>query len=139
MRRGWAAFAAVAAVGVLVLTGCSKDDPAPATWVVGDSLTVGAEMGGLGDDGTIVVDAQEAGGVAARISRILAFGVTARIELDGLNGATGQLFEVEITRDEVQRLGLEEGQAVRLVPSRLRVFERNAAASGASQAPNWVI
>jgi len=88
---------------------------------------------------TIVVDAQEAGGVAARISRILAFGVTARIELDGLNGATGQLFEVEITRDEVQRLGLEEGQAVRLVPSRLRVFERNAASSGASQAPNWVI
>ena len=62
-----------------------------------------------------------------------------RIELDGLNGSTGQLFEVEITRDEVQRLGLEEGQAVRLVPSRLRVFERNAAASGASQAPNWVI
>ena len=88
---------------------------------------------------TIVVDFQEAGGVAARISRILAFGVTARIELDGLNGSTGQLFEVEITRDEVQRLGLEEGQAVRLVPSRLRVFERNAAASGASQAPNWVI
>jgi sulfate transport system ATP-binding protein len=88
---------------------------------------------------TIVVDSQEAGGVAARISRILAFGVTARIELDGLNGSTGQLFEVEITRDEVQRLGLEEGQAVRLVPSRLRVFERNAAASGASQAPNWVI
>ncbi|MBN8281988.1 sulfate ABC transporter ATP-binding protein [Zoogloea sp.] len=88
---------------------------------------------------TIVVDSREAGGVAARISRILAFGVTARIELDGLNGSTGQLFEVEITRDEVQRLGLEEGQTVRLVPSRLRVFERNAAASGASQAPNWVI
>lgn len=35
------------------------------------------------------------------------------------------MFEVEITRDEVQRLGLEEGQAVRLVPSRLRVFERS--------------
>lgn len=87
----------------------------------------------------IVVDGSEAGGVAAKISRILAFGVTARVELDGLNGSTGQVFEVEITRDEVARLGLEEGQAVRLVPSRLRVFERNAAASGASQAPNWVI
>ena len=49
----------------------------------------------------------------------------------------GRLYEM--ARDEVQRLGLEEGQAVRLVPSRLRVFERNAASSGASQAPNWVI
>ncbi|WP_374481043.1 sulfate/molybdate ABC transporter ATP-binding protein [Zoogloea sp.] len=87
----------------------------------------------------IVVNPQEAGGVSAKISRILAFGVTARVELDGLNGSTGQLFEVEVTRDEVERLGLEEGQTVRLVPSRLRVFERNADKNGADQAPNWVI
>jgi sulfate transport system ATP-binding protein len=87
----------------------------------------------------IVIDPQETSGVAAKISRILAFGVTARIELDGLNGSTGQLFEVEITRDEVARLGLEEGQAVRLLPSRLRVFEREKAAIAESTAPNWVI
>jgi sulfate/thiosulfate transport system ATP-binding protein len=87
----------------------------------------------------IVIDPQETSGVAAKISRILAFGVTARIELDGLNGSTGQLFEVEITRDEVARLGLEEGQPVRLLPSRLRVFEREKAAIAESTAPNWVI
>ncbi len=87
----------------------------------------------------IVIDQQETSGVAAKISRILAFGVTARVELDGLNGSTGQLFEVEITRDEVARLGLEEGQAVRLLPSRLRVFEREKAAIAEGSAPNWVI
>ncbi len=87
----------------------------------------------------IVVDAQEARGVAARISRILSFGVTARIELDG---AAGQLYEVELTREEVGHLGLEEGQAVRLVPSRLRVFERSAggaAPAPVNAAPDWEI
>jgi sulfate transport system ATP-binding protein len=48
--------------------------------------------------------------VAARISRILAFGVTARVELDGLNGSTGQLFEVEITRDEVSAWAWRRGR-----------------------------
>jgi sulfate transport system ATP-binding protein len=62
--------------------------------------------------------------VAARVSRILSFGVTARVELDGANGATGRHFEVELTRAEVTRIGLQEGQAVRLVPSRLRVFPK---------------
>ena len=62
-------------------------------------------------------------GVAAKISRILAFGVTARIELDGVNGASGQHFEVELTREQVLQQGLAEGQQVRLVPSRLKVFE----------------
>ncbi len=62
-------------------------------------------------------------GVAAKISRILAFGVTARIELDGVNGASGQHFEVELTREQVLQQGLAEGQQVRLVLSRLKVFE----------------
>ncbi len=75
-------------------------------------------------------------GVAARVARILAFGVTARVELDGRNGASGQHFEVELTRERVAELKLEEGQLVRLVPSRLKVFEhagapaRPAAAGG---------
>ena len=56
-RRRWVSRAAVAALVVLVVAGCAKDDPAPTTLVLGDSLTVGAEMGGLGDDGTIEVDA----------------------------------------------------------------------------------
>jgi sulfate/thiosulfate transport system ATP-binding protein len=66
--------------------------------------------------------------VAARITRILAFGITARVELEGVNGAAGQHFEVELTRERVAELGLEEGQGVRLLPSRLRVFEREAQA-----------
>jgi sulfate transport system ATP-binding protein len=57
------------------------------------------------------------------VSRILSFGVTARVELDGLNGALGQHFEVEATRERIAHLALREGQSVRLVPSRLRVFE----------------
>jgi sulfate transport system ATP-binding protein len=72
----------------------------------------------------IIIDGAAGSGVAARISRILAFGVTARVELDGVNGASGQHFEVEITRSRVLELGLAEGQAVRLVPSRLKLFER---------------
>jgi len=86
---------------------------------------------------TIVVDPAAADGVPARVSRILAFGAVARVELDGLNGAGGQLYEVDLPRDDVHRLGLEEGQAVRLQPSRLKVFERQEAAAAA--APNWVI
>ncbi len=63
-------------------------------------------------------------GVPARVARVLSFGVTARVELDGLNGATGQHFEVELTRERVEALALQEGQTVRLHPQRLRVFAR---------------
>jgi sulfate transport system ATP-binding protein len=73
----------------------------------------------------IVTDPQSGEGIAARISRVLSFGVTARVELDGVNGSAGQHFEVEITRQRVLELGLADGQVVRLVPSRLKVFERS--------------
>ncbi|WP_407279952.1 sulfate ABC transporter ATP-binding protein [Aromatoleum evansii] len=73
----------------------------------------------------LLADAHANTGVAARVTRILAFGVTARIELDGLNGASGQHFEVELTQQRVAELNLAEGQAVRLLPSHLKVFERN--------------
>ncbi|MCK9984427.1 MAG: sulfate/thiosulfate transport system ATP-binding protein [Azoarcus sp.] len=75
----------------------------------------------------LVPDAHADTGVAARITRILAFGVTVRVELDGLNGATGQHFEVELTQQRVTELALAEGQTVRLLPSRLKVFQRNDA------------
>ena len=87
----------------------------------------------------IVVGGEDASGVPARISRILSFGVTARVELDGLNGSSGQIFEVEMTREEVGQLGLHEGQAVRLVPSRLSIFERGVTGVPAPAAPNWEI
>lgn len=73
----------------------------------------------------IVVDNQMESGIPARISRILAFGVTARIELVGLSGTPPQHFEVEQTRERVASLDLIEGQSVRLVPSRLSVFEHS--------------
>ena len=82
----------------------------------------------------IVVGAGAGEGIAARVSRILAFGVTARVELDGVNGAQGQHFEVEITRERVAALGLAEGQAVRLLPSRLSLFESRQAATTAGAA-----
>ena len=82
----------------------------------------------------IVVDADASAGIAARVSRVLAFGITARVELDGVNGAHGQHFEVEITRERVERLGLAEGQAVRLLPSHLSLFESRQAATTAGAA-----
>ncbi|MBS4018861.1 MAG: sulfate ABC transporter ATP-binding protein [Dechloromonas sp.] len=77
----------------------------------------------------IDTDPASTAGIAARINRVLAFGVTARVELDGINGSTGQHFEVELTRERVLELGLKDGQAVRLVPSRLKVFEREGASA----------
>ncbi len=77
----------------------------------------------------IVTDTDTKDGVAARVARVLSFGVTARVELDGMNGSTGQHFEVELTRERALALNLAEGQEVRLVPSRLRVFERSAVAA----------
>ncbi len=60
-------------------------------------------------------------GIRATISRILALGVTARIELLGTESA--EHFEVEITHERLQTLGLHEGQTVRLAPSQLKMFE----------------
>jgi sulfate transport system ATP-binding protein len=71
----------------------------------------------------IVLNNRVGSGIPARVSRILTFGVAARIELDGLSGIPIQHFEVELTRERVAVLGLVEGQSVRIVPSRLSVFE----------------
>lgn len=65
-------------------------------------------------------------GIAARISRILALGMTARVDLDGLSGATGSHFEVELARERIAQLELAEGQVVRLIPSRLKIFNRES-------------
>jgi hypothetical protein len=55
------AVIAALAMGVLVTSGCSKDDASstPPTLVIGDSLTVGAEIGGLGRGDGITVDAEQ--------------------------------------------------------------------------------
>ncbi|HSG23543.1 MAG TPA: sulfate ABC transporter ATP-binding protein [Azonexus sp.] len=74
----------------------------------------------------IITNPQSTEGVAAQVSRVLSFGVTARVELDGVNGSAGQHFEVEITRQQATELNLVDGQLVRLVPSRMKVFERQS-------------
>lgn len=72
----------------------------------------------------------EGEGIAARINRILAFGAAARIELIGEASGTSPVahYEVEISRGQLAELGLSEGLNVRLVPSRLKVFEQGRAA-----------
>ncbi len=70
-----------------------------------------------------IVPEGERRGLSARIHRILAFGATARVELDGLNGTSGQHYEVELSCQRVLEMGLQEGQTVRLLPSQMRVFE----------------
>ena len=60
MRRiAWlAAAGAVLVVGVL--SACAKEEAAgPTTLVIGDSLTVGAKLGGLGPDDGVSIDAVE--------------------------------------------------------------------------------
>ena len=68
----------------------------------------------------IVADDGADGGMAAKVSRVLSFGVTTRVELEG---GEGQHLEVELTRERADALGLAVGQTVRLLPSNLRVFE----------------
>ena len=72
----------------------------------------------------IIIDPAATAGVGARVVRVLTFGVSARVELDGTGSAEGQHFEVELPQKEVQKLTLNPGQAVRLLPSKLKLFER---------------
>ena len=79
----------------------------------------------------IVTDPNHAVGVRAVVSRILDFGASTRIELEGAL-AGDELgppvhYEVILPREHVRTLALREGQAVRLVPQGLRVFRREAA------------
>lgn len=79
----------------------------------------------------IVTHSQGHRGVVARVSRVWSLGATSRVELEGAlkgatHGAAHQHFEVELARERIDALGLEEGQTVQLVPSSLRVFEREA-------------
>jgi sulfate transport system ATP-binding protein len=78
----------------------------------------------------VVGEGSSAVGVPARVNRILSVGPLARVELSGLNGSgssTGsQFFEVELSSQRLSELNLSAGQAVRLLSSRLRVFEGRA-------------
>ncbi|MBE0482095.1 MAG: sulfate ABC transporter ATP-binding protein [Bacterioplanes sp.] len=73
----------------------------------------------------IITDPNATDGIAAIVDRILSFGNTARVELDGANGASGQHFEVVVPVVELQNLQLVRGQQVRLRPAKLKLFERH--------------
>ncbi|MBK1654076.1 sulfate/molybdate ABC transporter ATP-binding protein [Allochromatium vinosum] len=80
---------------------------------------------------SILTDPDSTEGIAAKVERVLTLGAGARVELDGLasapDGGAPLHYEVVLPRDQVQALGLVAGQRVRLVPSRIRVFEHRAA------------
>lgn len=79
----------------------------------------------------IETDLSGTAGVSARVCRVLSFGLSARVELEGVNGASGQHYEVEIGNDRARALQLEKGQRVRLVPSNLRLFQHEEGSTGA--------
>jgi sulfate transport system ATP-binding protein len=82
----------------------------------------------------VAADRGDAVGVPATVSRILDVGAVVRVELSGpayqANGSgkpgEPQFFEVELSAQKLSELNLAAGQPVRLVSSRLRVFERGA-------------
>lgn len=77
----------------------------------------------------IVTDLESNQGIAAQIDRILSFGNHVRVELDGVNGASGEHFEVELTLEKFKMLNIEAKQHVRLLPSRLKLFQREQVSS----------
>ena len=118
--------------------------------VQGDYLRVGGNVmpiaGGGGAEGLdavafarpheldIIADDASTVGVPATVSRILDVGAVARVELSAPTQATNgsgkapepQYFEVELSPEKLSELNLAAGQPVRIVSSRLRVFERGA-------------
>ena len=81
---------------------------------------------------TDLTSARAAQGVAARVSRIHAFGTSARVELQAQHRtdatAALQYFEIELTRQDFEALELTEGRPVQLVPATLRSFDLAKAA-----------
>jgi len=70
----------------------------------------------------IITDPDSREGIVASISRILAFGASVRVEL---NGFDDKLYEVELTRNQLQDLAIKTGQKVRLRPIQVRVFAKD--------------
>ena len=74
-------------------------------------------------DLAVSADAPNASGLPARLDRALVIGPLARLELSASeSGHTSQILEAHLPTDEWQRLGLKEGDAVRIHPRRAHVF-----------------
>ena len=97
----------------------------------GSNVTPGAEVIGFArpHELDIVTDLSAPNGVDALVRRVLGFGASVRVELDGIDpastGGEPTRFEVDLPRERASEL--TEGQRVRLVPAPLRVFHHEAA------------
>ncbi|WP_018605585.1 sulfate/molybdate ABC transporter ATP-binding protein [Uliginosibacterium gangwonense] len=91
-----------------------------------DAIRPGAEVIAFARPHELDIDTniQASHGILATISRIQAFGITAKVELEREDAQQIHHHEVEIPLDRLIALQLKGGQAVRLVPSRLKVFEQ---------------
>jgi sulfate transport system ATP-binding protein len=78
----------------------------------------------------IVANGDGGRGISARVNRILTAGSLARIELigsgDDAETRGARYFEAEMPQSDLAGLGLSPGQPVRLLASRLRLFERSS-------------
>ena len=72
-------------------------------------------------------------GISARVNRIIASGPLARVELIGTGPSTSgrtEYYEAELTQGELDSLALSAGQPVRVIASRLRLFDQSNGAQG---------
>ncbi|MCC5797290.1 MAG: sulfate ABC transporter ATP-binding protein [Methylophaga sp.] len=84
---------------------------------------------------TIVTDPTASHGIAAKVTQVLAYGLNPRVELESIaDGSSVQHFQVSLPAHDIKALALETGQQVRLVPSRLKVFERTEASATGDEA-----
>ena len=70
----------------------------------------------------IETDPSEPSGIEAWVDRVLALGATTRVELTGAGQEASHRYEVELSRERVAALKLDQGQRVRLKPARIRLF-----------------
>ncbi|HQC81593.1 MAG TPA: TOBE-like domain-containing protein, partial [Accumulibacter sp.] len=71
----------------------------------------------------------QAGGLPAKIVRIVAVGASARIELSEIDRSDGEVIEVTVARDLFRLLALAAGDVVSLRPRQIRVFQTPALAA----------
>jgi sulfate transport system ATP-binding protein len=101
----------------------------PAQWAENTALTAFARPHEL----KIVHPDAQADGVLARLERVQAFGLAARLELASVQGGDHSgippHLEVDVTQTQLADLGLTLGAQVRVVPTQLRVFAAHDAAA----------
>ena len=85
----------------------------------------GANVVGFARPHELQIEQGGESGLQASVSRVLYYGAAARIELLATfkPGEAEQHIEIEMTREEALRLGLDTGAPVRVVPRKLKVFE----------------